>query len=77
MPFRRRHRVLGLVLAAIGVVTSMPGPLHLHLHSGVKLRPTALVQLDDDEDREPAAMLVERDREERDDDPNARPDAEV
>ena len=77
MPFKRRHYFLGLLLACIGVVTSMPGSLHLHLHPGVKLRAATLVQLDDDEDREPGLMFVEMDREERDDDPNARRESDA
>ncbi|KTQ94049.1 hypothetical protein NS365_13675 [Aureimonas ureilytica] len=63
---------MGLLLAGVGFATSTPGALHLHLHPGAKLRPSAVVQLDDDVDREPGAALFERDREERDDDPNAR-----
>lgn len=72
MPFKRRHHVVGLLLAGIGFATSAPGALHLHPHPGAKLRSSAIVQLDDDVDREPGAILFERDREERDDDPNSR-----
>ncbi|ALN74047.1 MULTISPECIES: hypothetical protein [unclassified Aureimonas] len=70
MPFKRRHHLLGLLLAAVGFATSLPGLPHLVRHHHVNLRSLSVQQLDDDEDREVASALVEREKDESDDDPS-------
>jgi hypothetical protein len=71
MPFKPRHHLLGLMLAGLGFATSLPGLPHLVRHHHANLRPLPQLQLDDDEDREMISALIEREKDETDDDPNA------
>lgn len=69
MPANRSLAGLGLVLAAIAALTSLPGGARLP-HHRLALHATIYAQLDDDEDREVLPMLAEGEERDEDDKPD-------
>ncbi|WP_427025815.1 hypothetical protein ACP4J4_07870 [Aureimonas ureilytica] len=69
MPSNRFLSSLGLVLASIASVTSLPGSTRLP-HHRLALHATLFSQLDDDEDREVLLPMAESEEKDEEDDPD-------
>ncbi len=69
MPSNRFLSSLGLVLASIASVTSLPGSPRLP-HHRLALHATLFSQLDDDEDREVLLPMAESEEKDEEDDPD-------